>query len=98
MGWRFRRSVRLFGGLRVNLSKTGPSLTLHEGPVSLTVGHGRVRRTLGLHGTGISYTESMKIAPLRVAPASQTPTGSSGVVLAVIVVGAIMLAVALVAL
>ena len=39
MAWhlRFRRSVRLFPGVRFNLNRRSQSLTFKEGPVSRTV-------------------------------------------------------------
>jgi hypothetical protein len=54
MGFRFRRSIKLLAGVRLNLSKSGVSTSLPH----VTLGHGQVRQTVGLPGTGISYTES----------------------------------------
>jgi hypothetical protein len=55
MGFRFRRSVRLAPGLRLNLSKTGVSATLGRPGASVNVGRRGVRGTVGLPGTGLSY-------------------------------------------
>ncbi len=58
MGFRFRKTIGLFGGLfRLNLSKTrGVSLSAGAGPARFNVGaDGRTYTTLGLHGTGLSY-------------------------------------------
>ncbi len=55
MGFRFRRSVRLAPGLRLNLSKTGVSATLGRPGASVNVGRRGVGGTVGLPGTGLSY-------------------------------------------
>jgi hypothetical protein len=57
VGFRFRRSVRLFPGLRVNLSKSGASLSLGGRGFHYTVGHKGTRVTAGIPGTGLSWTE-----------------------------------------
>jgi hypothetical protein len=54
--FRFYRRINIFPGLAVNLSKSGPSLTLGMRGAHLTFGHRGVTRTVGLPGTGIYYT------------------------------------------
>lgn len=57
MGWRWRRSVRLVPGLRINLSSRGVGYSV--GPRGLRVGRGadgRYRRTLAVPGTGLTTT------------------------------------------
>ncbi len=54
--FRFYRRMRIFPGLSVNLSKSGPSLTVGVSGAHVTVGPRGVRRTLGIPGTGIYYT------------------------------------------
>jgi hypothetical protein len=56
MGWRYHKSVRLFPGVRLNMSKSGPSVSVgvpgfHENFSA----RGR-RTTVSLSGTGLSYT------------------------------------------
>ena len=59
MGYfRFRRSVRLIPGIRVNFSKTGTSLSVGGRGATLNLGKRGVRTTVGLPGTGLSYSES----------------------------------------
>lgn len=58
MGLVFRRRLQIAPGVRVNLSRSGPSLTLGMRGAHVTVGHGRVTRTVGIPGTGIFYTSS----------------------------------------
>ena len=74
MGWRFRRSVRLLPGVRVNLSKTGASLSIGGPGATMNFGKRGVRSTVGLPGTGISYTT--KVAGER-PPAGPGPRQAS---------------------
>ena len=43
-------------GLRVNVSKSGPSLSLGVRGAHVTVGRRGVTRTVGIPGTGVFYT------------------------------------------
>ena len=54
--FRFYRRMRIFPGLSVNLSKSGPSLTVGMRGAHVTVGSRGVRKTVGIPGTGIYYT------------------------------------------
>ena len=54
--FRFYRRVHIFPGLSLNLSKSGPSLTVGVRGAHVTLGHRGVTRTVGLPGTGIYYT------------------------------------------
>ncbi|MBZ5558979.1 MAG: DUF4236 domain-containing protein [Acidobacteriia bacterium] len=56
MGLRFYRRVHLCPGLSVNLSRSGPSLTLGVRGAHVTLGRDRITKTVGLPGTGIFYT------------------------------------------
>jgi hypothetical protein len=56
MGWRFRRSIRVFPGISLNLSRSGVSTSVGVRGAHITVGHGKVRETVGIPGTGLSYT------------------------------------------
>ena len=58
MTWRFQRRIGIAPGLRLNISKSGASLPVGERGAHLTIG--RVPRlTVGLPGTGLSYTETL---------------------------------------
>lgn len=60
MGLRVRKSIRIFPGVHLNLSKTGPSLSFGRSGASVNVNSkGRVRATVGAPGTGISYSEDI---------------------------------------
>ena len=56
MGYfRFRRSIGVLPGVKVNLSKTGVSTSVGGKGATLNVGHGKKMVTLGIPGTGLSY-------------------------------------------
>lgn len=55
MGFRIRKSVRLGKGLRINLSKSGPSLSIRGGPFTTNISSHGVRRTTHI-AKGLSYT------------------------------------------
>jgi hypothetical protein len=56
MGFRFYRRVHLAPGIGIDLSRSGPSLTLGVRGAHVTVGARGVTKTVGLPGTGINYT------------------------------------------
>lgn len=59
MGLRFRRSVKIAPGLRLNFNKNSMGLTLGPRGAHYTVNtKGRVTTSVGLPGTGLYYTES----------------------------------------
>ena len=80
MGFRFRRSMSIIPGLRLNFGKRGVSMSLGPRGAKLTVGPSGTRATVGIPGTGLSYTEKLGEAALHhpddVVPA-QTAAGSS---------------------
>ncbi len=55
MGFRFRRSVRIAPGFRLNLSKSGTSISVGGRGATLNVGKKGIKATYGIAGTGISY-------------------------------------------
>jgi hypothetical protein len=58
--FRFRRRIRIMPGVRLNLSKSGVSTSIGRRGMWATYGHGRRRITLGVRGTGMSYTSTTK--------------------------------------
>ena len=61
IGLRFYRRVRLFPGVSVNLSRSGPSLTMGVRGAHVTVGRRGVTKTVGLPGTGLFYTSRQSL-------------------------------------
>lgn len=57
---RFRKSIKITKGVRINFSKSGASLSLGGRGHSVNIGKRGVRSTIGIPGTGISYTTSTK--------------------------------------
>ncbi|MDD4615786.1 MAG: DUF4236 domain-containing protein [Alphaproteobacteria bacterium] len=56
MGIRFHKSIKLLSGLRLNLSKSGPSLSVGGKGLTYNIGSKGSRTTVGLPGSGVSYT------------------------------------------
>ena len=58
MGLRFHKALRLLPGVRVNVSKSGLSLSLGGKGVTCNVTPKGSRMTVGVPGTGLSYSTS----------------------------------------
>lgn len=56
MSFRFRKRIKLFPGVHINLSKSGISTSVGVKGAQLTRGHGKTRATFGLPGSGLSHT------------------------------------------
>ena len=52
--FRFHRRVKIFPGLAVNLSKSGPSFTVDVRGAHVTVGRGRLTRIAGRRAESLS--------------------------------------------
>jgi Protein of unknown function (DUF4236) len=66
MGLRFRKSIKVLPGVRLNLGLRGASLSFGGRGVTYNVGAKGSRVTLGIPGSGLSYSASMP---------HQAPTG-----------------------
>lgn len=55
MGFRFRRRLRIFPGLWLNLSKSGVSASLGRRGLTLNLARRGVRPTVGIPGSGLSW-------------------------------------------
>jgi hypothetical protein len=55
MGFRFRRSVRLFPGVRLNFSRSGVSTSIGVRGASMTFGSRGAYANVGIPGSGLSY-------------------------------------------
>jgi tetratricopeptide (TPR) repeat protein len=56
MGFRFHKSISILPGVRINLSKSGPSLSVGKPGSTVNIGGKGIRTTVGAPGTGMSYT------------------------------------------
>ncbi len=61
MGIRFRKSITIAPGVRINLSKSGVSATLGVKGASLGIGKGGVHANVGLPGSGIFYRKKLPL-------------------------------------
>lgn len=79
MGFRFRKTVRLGGLVRLNFSGSGVSLGLGPRGANVNISRRGVRKTIGLPGTGLSYHTFTKWpkSPPPSAPASPQVRASS---------------------
>jgi hypothetical protein len=58
--FRFRRSIRIFPGARLNIGKRGVSTSIGVRGAHVTFGKTGTRTTVGVPGTGLSYTNLVK--------------------------------------
>ena len=56
MTFRFRRSLTLIPGVRINFSKSTPSISIGPRGAQMTFGRDGTRTTLGIPGSGLSWT------------------------------------------
>lgn len=98
MGFRFRRSFRVMLGWRVNLSKSGVSSSFGTRGAWFTIGPRGTRTTVGIPGTGLSYTTQSSRRHQRVEQeqdATDSATASAdflrGLIAIVVVFGLILL-------
>lgn len=63
MGFRVRKSIKIMPGVRMTFSPSGVSTSIGVRGARITRGsNGRITRTIGLPGTGISHTETIRPA------------------------------------
>ena len=60
MGFRFRKTINIIPGIRLNVSKSGVSTSVGKPGATLNFSSRGTRSTVGLPGTGLSYTASSK--------------------------------------
>ncbi|MEJ8803168.1 DUF4236 domain-containing protein [Pontibacter sp. H249] len=58
MGFRFRKSVKLMQGVRLNFSKSGISTSVGRPGATVNFSKRGTRTTVGIPGTGLSYSKS----------------------------------------
>jgi hypothetical protein len=75
MGFRFQRRLKLFPGVTLNVSKSGLSTSFGVRGARVTVGHGKTRTTVGLPGTGLSYTSVESSGHTSNSPAGEQSSG-----------------------
>ena len=74
MGFRFHRSVKILPGVKININKKSSSITFGPKGAHYTINSkGKLTTTVGLPGTGLSYTTSTQKKHSRTA----TPTNAT---------------------
>jgi hypothetical protein len=92
MGFRFWRRVRIIPGMRVNLSKSGASLSVGRRGAWFTVGPRGRTVTLGLPGTSLCWTEHLPPdAPSASHPHAGRGCGTAAILVAVVAIAALIL-------
>lgn len=89
MGFRFRKSIKLLPGVRLNLSKSGVSTSIGRRGATLNFSERGTRGTVGLPGTGLSYSENLTSSGRRSSPG----TMAALVVLVLLILAGLFLAV-----
>ncbi|MBY0578444.1 MAG: DUF4236 domain-containing protein [Burkholderiales bacterium] len=57
--FRFRRRIKIIPGLWLNLSKSGVSTSIGGKGLTVNLKDGKTKTTIGLPGTGMSYSETL---------------------------------------
>jgi Protein of unknown function (DUF4236) len=93
MGFRFRKRIKLFPGVHLNVSKRGYSISVGENGLTTNISRRGLRETVGLPGTGIScQTKRVGVSRHHRAPRRlQRRSASSAHLLAFVVVAVIVL-------
>jgi hypothetical protein len=87
VGFRFRKSVKIMPGVRLNLGRRGVSATIGRRGASVTVGKRGTYANVGLPGTGMSYRERLDLPGNRVHGSRR----GGGRILLTLVVSAILI-------
>lgn len=75
MGFRFRKSIQIVPGVRLNLSRSGVGYSVGGKGMRITKhANGRVSRTLSVPGTGISHQQTLRPAPGRSRATTASPS------------------------
>jgi hypothetical protein len=102
MGFRFRKSIKILPGVRANFGKSGlTSVSVGKRGLSANVGKKDVHVNVGIPGSGLSYREkiggasSLSSSEHRANLEQQRMSKENGILIKVVLVGAIFLLIAL---
>jgi hypothetical protein len=59
MGLRYRKSIKLLPGVKLNISKSGLSTSVGKPGNTLNISRRGTRSTIGIPGTGLSYSQML---------------------------------------
>jgi len=78
VGFRARKTIKIVPGVRMTVSPRGVSTSVGIKGARVSVNSkGRVTKSVGIPGSGVSYVTSSSLNPKRSAPAAKTPAGGS---------------------
>jgi hypothetical protein len=77
MGFRFSKSFKIAPGVKLNLSKSGLSTSIGRRGASVNIGKRGVRSTVGIPGTGLSYSSSSSSSRRSVAYGKKASTATA---------------------
>jgi len=60
VGFRFQRRIALFPGVRLNISKSGMSLSIGPRGLGVTISRRGIHLNTGIPGTGLSYRKRLR--------------------------------------
>ena len=72
MGLRFRKRIKIFPGLWINLSKGGVSTSIGGKGLTVNLKNDKAKTTIGIPGTGLSYSQTTTGTHDGLAPSRQT--------------------------
>lgn len=80
MGFRFRKSLKILPGIRLNISKSGVSTSLGGPGATVNISRKGTRRTVGIPGSGLSYStfSNHRSGGEPTVPGSNPQTGGQG--------------------
>lgn len=77
MSFRFKKSIKILPGIRLNISKNGlNSVTIGKPGASVNISKKGKQATVGIPGTGLSYSQKL---PSRTDTPSKSPSSPSSV-------------------
>jgi hypothetical protein len=59
MGFRFRKTIKLFPGVKLNFSKSGVSTSIGVPGATVNISTRGTRGNVGILGTGVSYSDKV---------------------------------------
>ena len=85
MGLRFRKRIKIFSGLWLNVSKSGISTSIGGKGLTVNLKDGKSKTTAGIPGTGLSYSKTTAGNPGEPLEGGRTPLAWLLIILIVIV-------------
>jgi L,D-peptidoglycan transpeptidase YkuD (ErfK/YbiS/YcfS/YnhG family) len=63
MGFRFHKRIKILPGVWLNFGKSGISASVGVKGLTVNIKDGKARTTVGIQGTGLSYSETSTSSP-----------------------------------